>query len=67
VRLGRKEQVVLPVNGATVEDADALRPGEPVWADHHEIVARAWPWYEPLPPAPALQALAEARAMSDER
>ena len=67
VRLGRKGQVVLPVNGATVEDADALRPGEPVWADHHEIVARAWPWYEPLPPSPALQALAEARAMSDER
>jgi hypothetical protein len=66
VRLGRKEQVVLPVHRAALPDADTLRPGEPVWADRDEIVARAWPWYEPLPPSPALQALAEARAMSAE-
>jgi hypothetical protein len=66
VRLLTKEQVVLPVNRATLADADALRPGEPVWADRDEIVARAWPWYEPLPPSPALQALAEQRAASDE-
>jgi hypothetical protein len=66
VRLLTKEQVVLPVNRATLADADARRPGEPVWADREEIVARAWPWYEPLPPSPALQALAEQRAASDE-
>jgi hypothetical protein len=66
VRLLTKEQVVLPVNRATLVDADTLRPGEPVWADRDEIVARAWPWYEPLPPSPALQALAEQRAASGE-
>jgi hypothetical protein len=66
VRLLTKEQVVLPVNRATLVDADTLRPGEPVWADRDEIVARAWPWYEPLPPSPALQALAERRAARDE-
>jgi hypothetical protein len=62
VRLGGKEQIVLPIHPATVGQEPPLQPGEPVWADRHEIVARAWPWYEPVPPSPALQALAEARA-----
>jgi hypothetical protein len=65
VRRGVKEQVVLPVNPSLSQEPP-LRPGEPVWADQHEIVARAWPWYEPQPPSPALQALAEARAGAHE-
>jgi hypothetical protein len=65
VRLRTKEQRVLPANRASLGDAEPLIPGEPVWADQEEIVARAWPWYEPVPPSPALQALAEARVASN--
>lgn len=67
VRLVTKEQAVLPVNRATLAGDEPLRPGEPVWADRQEIVARAWPWYEPEPPPPALQRLAEARVSSEQR
>ncbi len=67
VRLRIKEQQVLPVNTASLGAGDPLQPGEPVWADEDEIVARAWPWYEPVPPTPALQALAELRAASSEQ
>ena len=67
VRLASKEQAVLPVNRATLDATEPLRPGEPVWADRHEIVARAGPGYEPQPSAPALQRLAEARAASSEQ
>jgi hypothetical protein len=58
VRLGNGEQIVAPANPATLPDAAALRPGDPVFASRDEVLARAWTWFEPQPPAPALLARA---------
>jgi hypothetical protein len=60
LRLPSGTQVVLPVNPATLDPAESFAPGDPVFVSGTEVVARAWPWYEPVPPPPALQAYAEA-------
>jgi hypothetical protein len=66
VRLSTGEQVVLPVNAATLSPAPPLRPADPVFASRTEIVARAWPWFEPEPPSPALTAYALATVQQAE-
>ena len=58
VRLGSGEQIVAPANPATLPDAAALRPGDPVFASRDEVLVRAWNWFEPEPPSPALLARA---------
>ena len=54
VRLGSGEQITAPANPATLPDAAALRPGDPVFVSRDEVMARAWNWFEPQPPSPAL-------------
>jgi hypothetical protein len=58
VRLGTREQIIAPANPETLPDAPALRPGDPVFASRDEVLARAWNWFEPEPPAPTLLARA---------
>ena len=58
VRLGGGAQIVAPANPATLPDAAALRPGDPVFAGRDEVLARAWNWFEPEAPSPALLARA---------
>jgi hypothetical protein len=58
VRLPGGAQVVAPVAPVAGALAAALRPTEPVFATAEGVIARAWPWYEPEPPSPALQAYA---------
>ena len=60
VRLGTGEQITAPANPATLPDAAALRPGDPVFVNRDEVMARAWTWFEPQPPSPALLAHAAA-------
>jgi hypothetical protein len=57
LRLPGGTQVIAPPL-PTLPDPDTLRPGEPVFATATAVIARAWPWYEPQPPSPALQAYA---------
>jgi hypothetical protein len=56
VRLGTGEQITASANPTTLPDAAALRPGDPVFASRDEVMARAWNWFEPQPPSPALLA-----------
>jgi hypothetical protein len=58
VRLSTGEQLILPVNPHTIPPDPPLRPTEAVFASRTEIVARAWTWFEPEPPSPALDAYA---------
>ena len=60
VRLSNGEQRVLPVNSTTVPAEPPLRAVDPVFASRTEIIARAWTWFEPEPPSPALAAYAAA-------
>ena len=53
VRLGNKRTVTAAPNLTTL-GPDALHTGDPVWVAPGEILARAWPWYEPQPVAQAL-------------
>ena len=58
LRLPGGDQVIAPPHRPTLTDPETLRPGEPVFATPTAAIARAWPWYEAQPPAPALQAYA---------
>ena len=60
LRLPGGDQVIAPPHLPTLTDPATLRPGEPVFATPTAVIARAWPWYEAQPPAPALQAYATA-------
>ena len=60
LRLSNGTQVVVPVNAGTLDADTPLRIGDPVFASTQEIIASAWPWYEPQPVAPALQKHATA-------
>ncbi len=55
VRLGDKRTVTAALDPALL-GPDPLHTGDPVWVAPGEILARAWPWYEPQPVAPALVA-----------
>ncbi len=55
VRLGNKRTVTAVPNSAGL-GPDPLHTGDPVWVAPSEILARAWPWYEPQPLRPALAA-----------
>ncbi len=56
VRLPDGTQQVLPAHLETLGPPEDLRPGDAVFADDLEILARAWPWFEPVLPSPALLA-----------
>ena len=60
LRLPGGDQVIAPPHLPTLAEWTTLRPGEPVFATPTAVIARAWPWYEAQPPAPALQAYATA-------
>ena len=60
VRLGTGEQIITPANPATLPEPAALRPGDPVFVIHDEVIARAWNWFEPQPPSSSLLAHAAA-------
>ena len=67
VRLGSGEQITAPANPATLPDAAALRPGDPVFVSRDEVMTRAWTWFEPQPPSPALLTHAAAVVERAER
>ena len=56
VRLPDGTQCVLPAHVETLGAPEDLRPGDAVFADDSEVLARAWPWFEPVLPPPALLA-----------
>jgi hypothetical protein len=55
VRLGDGRVVTAPADPALL-GPEPLHTGDPVWVAPGGILARAWPWYEPLPVPPGLPA-----------
>ncbi len=62
VRLSIGTQIIVPIRTATFGTDVTLRTGDPVFAGQEEIIARAWSWFEPQTPSPALQAYADVYA-----
>jgi len=66
LRLSSGAQIVAPVNPATLPPDPPLQTGDAVFAGPDAVLARAWAWYEPQPPTPALLAYATAYVTSFE-
>jgi hypothetical protein len=62
VRLSTGTQIITPIRTSTFGEDVTLRTGDPVFAGPGEIIARAWSWFEPQAPSPALQAYADVYA-----